>query len=105
MGQANSEKEAPAAVALAAARVAARGARAAPGCALAPAGPRRRGGRVFTEEDLTRRTDAMKLRTGLSITAGAALLAAVLYALVAAPGLLSDRDSLVPASAAREARR
>lgn len=47
----------------------------------------------------------MKTREVLRLAAGAAALAIVLYALVAAPGLMSDRDSLVPASAAREARR
>ena len=47
----------------------------------------------------------MKTRKKFQLVAGTALLAAVLYALAAAPGLVSDRDSLVPAGAAREARR
>ena len=44
-------------------------------------------------------------RTRLKLAAGAVLLAATLYALAAAPGLLSDRDSLVPASTPQEAQR
>lgn len=47
----------------------------------------------------------MRLRNGLKLAAGAVLIAATLYALAAAPGVLSDRDSLVPAGAPREARR
>ena len=35
---------------------------------------------------------------------GAALLAAALFALMAAPGLVSDRDSTVPLHPVREAR-
>lgn len=46
----------------------------------------------------------MKTRKTLRLVAGAAALAAALYALAAAPGLVSDRDSTVPAPA-REARR
>ena len=46
----------------------------------------------------------MKTRKTLQIVAGSAALAAVLYALAAAPGLVSDRDSTVPAPA-REVRR
>ena len=44
----------------------------------------------------------MKTRNTLRLVAGAAALAAALYALAAAPGLVSDRDSTVPAPA-REA--
>ena len=47
----------------------------------------------------------MRPRSRLKLAAGAVLLAATLYALTAAPGLLSDRDSLVPANAPQEARR
>lgn len=46
----------------------------------------------------------MKTRETLRLVAGAAALAAVLYALAAAPGLVSDRDSTVPPPA-RDARR
>ena len=46
----------------------------------------------------------MRTRNTLRIVAGAAALAAVLYALAAAPGLVSDRDSTVP-ERSREARR
>ena len=46
----------------------------------------------------------MKTRDTLRFMAGAAALAAVLYALAAAPGLVSDRDSLVP-ERSREAKR
>jgi len=41
----------------------------------------------------------------LRVAAGAALLAAALFALLAVPGLVSDRDSTVPLQAAREAGR
>ena len=44
----------------------------------------------------------MRTRTRLKLAAGAALLAVILYALAAAPGLLSDRDSLVPAGTTRQ---
>jgi hypothetical protein len=47
----------------------------------------------------------MRIRNGLKLVTGAALLAAMLYALLAAPGLVSDRDSLVPVGAMRETRR
>ena len=41
----------------------------------------------------------------LRVAIGAVLLAAGLFALLAAPGLASDRDSMVPLHQAREARR
>ncbi len=41
----------------------------------------------------------------LRVAAGAVLLAAALFALLAVPGLVSDRDSTVPLQAAREAGR
>ena len=41
----------------------------------------------------------------LRVTIGAVLLAAALLAVVAVPGLLSDRDSTVPLRLAREAGR
>jgi len=41
----------------------------------------------------------------LRVAAGALLLAAVLFTLLAAPGLVSDRDSTVPLQPAQEARR
>lgn len=47
----------------------------------------------------------MKRDKKLRLAFGAALLAAVLLALMAAPGLVSDRDSTVPSRLAREARR
>ena len=47
----------------------------------------------------------MKWNDKLRLALGAALLAAALLALVAAPGLVSDRDSTVPLHQAREARR
>lgn len=46
----------------------------------------------------------MRIRNRLRLAAGAAMLAAVLYSLLAVPGLVSDRDSLVPVRA-QEARR
>lgn len=39
----------------------------------------------------------MRIKERLRLVAGAAMLAAVLYGLLALPGLVSDRDSLVPA--------
>lgn len=39
----------------------------------------------------------MRTRTGLKLATGAALLATLLYALLAAPGLLTDEASTVPA--------
>lgn len=47
----------------------------------------------------------MRASSRLKLAAGAVLLAVTLYALAAAPGLLSDRDSFVPVSAPREAQR
>ena len=47
----------------------------------------------------------MRPRIRLTLAAGAVLFAATLYALAAAPGLLSDQDSLVPASTPQEAQR
>ena len=41
----------------------------------------------------------------LRLALGAVLAAVALFALVAAPGLLSDQDSTVPLAQAREARR
>lgn len=46
----------------------------------------------------------MRTRNTLRIVAGATALAAVLYALAAAPGLVSDRDSTVP-ERSRESKR
>jgi len=46
----------------------------------------------------------MKRNEKLRVALGAALLAAVLLALMAAPGLVSDRDSTVPLQPVREAR-
>ena len=42
----------------------------------------------------------MRMKDKLRLAAEAAMLAAVLYGLLAAPGLVSDRDSLVPAGRA-----
>ena len=42
----------------------------------------------------------MRMKDKLRLAAGATMLAAVLYGLLAAPGLVSDRDSLVPAQPA-----
>ena len=47
----------------------------------------------------------MKWNEKVRLALGAALLAAALLALMAAPGLVSDRDSTVPLHQAREARR
>ena len=47
----------------------------------------------------------MKWNEKLRLALGAALLAAALFALMAMPGLVSDRDSTVPLHLAREARR
>ena len=47
----------------------------------------------------------MKTTEVLRLVLGAALAAAALFALVAAPGLVSDPDSTVPLTQAREARR
>lgn len=44
----------------------------------------------------------MRPKTRLKLAAGAVLLAATLYALAAAPGLLSDQDSLVPLGTTRQ---
>jgi len=46
----------------------------------------------------------MKRNEKLRLALGAALLAAVLFALMASPGLVSDRDSTVPLQPVREAR-
>ena len=47
----------------------------------------------------------MKRNEKMRLALGAALLAATLFVLMAAPGLVSDRDSTVPLHQAREARR
>ncbi len=47
----------------------------------------------------------MKPTGVLRLLLGALLAAATLFALVAAPGLVSDRESTVPLTQAREARR
>ncbi len=47
----------------------------------------------------------MNWKERLRLAIGAVLLAAVLFALLAAPGLVSDRDSTVPLQPAQEARR
>ena len=47
----------------------------------------------------------MKWNEKVRLAIGAALLAAILFGLVAMPGLVSDRDSTVPLHPAREARR
>ena len=48
----------------------------------------------------------MRMRTDrLCVAAGMAVLAMVLYAVLAAAGLVSDRDSLVPMCAQQESRR
>ncbi len=47
----------------------------------------------------------MKSTKLLRLVLGAVLAAAALFTLVAAPGLVSDRDSTVPLTQAREARR
>ena len=44
----------------------------------------------------------MRIRNGLKLVTGAALLTAVLYVLLAAPGFVSDRDSLVPVGTTRQ---
>ena len=46
----------------------------------------------------------MKRNEKLRLALGAALLAAALFALMAAPGLVSDRDSTAALHPAREAR-
>ena len=46
----------------------------------------------------------MKRNEKLRLALGAALLAAALFALMAMPGLVSDRDSTVPLHPVREAR-
>ncbi len=45
----------------------------------------------------------MNWNEGLRLAIGAVLLAVVLYALVSAPSIVSDRDSTVPLHPAREA--
>ncbi len=47
----------------------------------------------------------MKSTKLLGLVLGAVLAAATLFALVAVPGLVSDQDSTVPLTPAREARR
>ncbi|MDT7953781.1 MAG: hypothetical protein RQ966_19955 [Acetobacteraceae bacterium] len=47
----------------------------------------------------------MRIRDALKLATGAALLASLLYVLMAAPGVLSDRDSVVPLGTTREALR
>jgi hypothetical protein len=51
-----------------------------------------------------RRTAMMKRHEKLRLALGAALLAALLFALMATPGLVSDRDSTAALHPAREAR-
>lgn len=46
----------------------------------------------------------MKRNEKVRLALGAALLAAVMFLLMAAPGLISDRDSTVPLHRVREAR-
>lgn len=46
----------------------------------------------------------MKWNEKVRLALGAALLAATLFALLAVPGLVSDRDSTVPLHRVREAR-
>ena len=46
----------------------------------------------------------MKRNEKMRLALGAALLAAALFALMAVPGLVSDRDSTVPLHRVREAR-
>jgi len=46
----------------------------------------------------------MKRNEKMRLALGAALLAAVLFGLMVAPGLVSDRDSTVPLHPMREAR-
>lgn len=52
------------------------------------------------------RNTAMRMRTDrLRVAAGAVMLAVVLYGLLAAAGLVSDHDSLMPVRAQQESRR
>lgn len=72
----------------------------------APAHPvaKRLAGWVFEERGRSRRTATMKWNEKVRLALGAALLAAALFALLAVPGLVSDRDSTVPLHRVREAR-
>ena len=47
----------------------------------------------------------MRILEGVRLVLGSTLLAAVSYAMLALPGLVSDRDSVVPAHRMQEARR
>ncbi len=47
----------------------------------------------------------MRWNEKMRLALGAALLAALLFALMVAPGLMSDRDSMVPLQPVREAGR
>ena len=74
--------------------------------ALAAPVPKRPRGWVLRAGDRSTRNTAVKMRTDrLRAAAGAAMLAVVLYALLAAAGLVSDHDSLVPVRAQQESRR
>ena len=81
----------------------------APGCAaLAPSGPKRRAEWVSEDETQQGNKDMAirkQVRRSLGVAGGAMLLAAVMWAVLAAPGFLSDQDSTVPAMHVQEARR
>ena len=47
----------------------------------------------------------MGIRKGMQLTLGGVLVAAGLYAVLALPGFVSDRDSIVPGHQVQEARR
>ena len=47
----------------------------------------------------------MKMTEKMQLVVGSILMAMVFYAVLALPGLLSDRDTVVPANQMQEARR
>ena len=75
----------------------------APGCAaLAPPGPQWRPDWV-SENETQQGMPRMTIYKGLKVVAGAVLLAAAIWGVLAAPGFLSDQDSTVTVVQTREA--
>jgi hypothetical protein len=52
--------------------------------------------RVFEEENLNRRTEMQSLKAMLLLTTGAVCFALAIVLLLSLPGLVSDKDSVVP---------
>jgi len=66
------------------------------GCALAPPPPCSCGEESSEEKIPARREAMLEHRAARKLIAGAILFAVLIYGLIAAPGFLSDMDSVVP---------